>query len=327
VSKLGLTLENLSSEEFEAVVRRCEMRIKSSKYPPELHILDKDSDLLSFVLAVAVVKASQREDAISRFALNEANRAETFLKTENKKTITHIIRQVLKVPVYEVEYTSGKFYYEYMIDVKEYVALSSFLKSDYWRIVNRIVDNGFVYLRRSEVLRLARDRIRQELYRRIRESPSPIIPPRLQYLVEIIRNRPLPNIPFEGTSMTGYPPCVAHALSKVERNENLAHFERFFLTSFLLKMGKNVEEIISLFSGSPDFNEKIARYQIEHIAGLRGGRKIYNVPDCRTLFSQSLCFKNDTCDDISHPLQYGKHYIRSGEKDLDRKRRLPKENL
>ncbi|MGQ9781671.1 MAG: hypothetical protein ACUVQ8_05395 [Nitrososphaeria archaeon] len=303
------------------------MRIKSSKYPPELFVLDKDSDLLSFILAVAIIKASQREDAISRFALNEANRAEAFLKIENKRTITYIIRQILKIPIYEVEYTLGNSHYEYMINVKEYVALSSFLKSDYWRIVNRVVDNGFVYLRRNEILRLARDKIRQELHRRVRESSLPSIPPQLQYLVEIIKNRPLPQIPFEGTKMAGYPPCVAHALSKVERNENLAHYERFFLTSFLLKTGKNVEQVINFFAGSPDFNEKIARYQIEHIAGLRGGRKIYNVPDCRTLFSQSLCFKDGTCDNISHPLQYGKRFTGSGEGNFDRKRHLPKEDF
>jgi len=249
------------------------------------------------------------------------------LKTENKKTITHIIRQILKIPIYEVEYTLGNSYYEYIINVKDYVMLSSSLKSDYWRLVNRIVDNGFIYLKRSEIIRLARDKIRQELYKRIRESSLPNIPSQLQYLVDIIKNRPLPRILFEGTKITGNPPCVAHAVSKVESNENLAHYERFFLTSFLLKTGKNVKEVLTFFSASPDFNEKIARYQIEHIAGLRGGRKAYNVPDCKTLFSQSLCFKDETCDNISHPLQYGKHYFKMGEKNIDRKRYVPKKSL
>ena len=327
MSQLGLTLDDLSSEEFEKVVKRCEARVKSLRYPPELYDLDIDSDLLSFILAVAVIKVSQREDAISRFALNEAGRAEAFLKTENKKTITYIIRQVLKVPVYETEYTIGNSFYEYMIDVKKYVLLSSLLKSDYWRIVNRIVNGGLVYLKRSEIIRLARDGIRYEIYRRIRESTTPVIPQQLQYLVDIIKNRPLPRVTFEETRITEYPPCATHAISRAQANENLAHFERFFLTSFLLKIGKSVDDVIKFFSNSPDFNEKIAKYQVEHIAGLRGGRKIYNVPDCKTLFSQSLCFKNEICDNISHPLQYGRRLIKNGEKNFDRKRRFSKKDF
>ena len=77
----------------------------------------------------------------------------------------------------------------------------------------------------------------------------------------------------------------------------------------------------------PDFNEKVARYQVEHIAGLRGGRKAYNVPDCKTLFAQSLCFKNQTCYNVSHPLQYGRRLVKSGGKNFDRKRNFSKENL
>jgi DNA primase large subunit len=322
-----LTLDDLSSEEFERVVKRCESRLKSSRYPPELYVLDIDSDLLSFILTVAVIKASQREDAISRFSLNEAGRAEVFLKTENKKTITHIIRQILKISVYETEYAIGNSVYEYTVGIKDYVTLSSPLKSDYWRIVNRIIDCGLVYVKRNEIIRLARDEIRHEIYKRIKESATPAIPQQLQYLVDIIKNRPLPATAFEETRITEYPPCATHAVVRSQANENLAHFERFFLTAFLLKTGKSVDDVIKFFSNSPDFNEKVARYQVEHIAGLRGGRKAYNVPDCKTLFAQSLCFKNQTCYNVSHPLQYGRRLVKSGGKNFDRKRNFSKENL
>ncbi len=289
--------------------------------------MDIDSDLLSFILTVAVIKASQREDAISRFSLNEASRAEVFLKTENKKTITYIIQQILKIPVYENEYSIGNSFYEYLVSITDYVTLSSPLKSDYWRIVNRIIDCGLVYVKRNEIIRLARDEIRHEIYKRIKESATPAIPQQLQYLVDIIKNRPLPRTAFEETRITEYPPCVTHAIVRSQANENLAHFERFFLTAFLLKTGKSVDDVIKFFSNSPDFNEKVARYQVEHIAGLRGGRKAYNVPDCKTLFAQSLCFKNQTCYNVSHPFQYGRHLVKSGEKNFDRKRSFSKEDF
>jgi DNA primase large subunit len=326
VSQLGLTLNDMCSPEFERIIKRCEARLKSSRYPLELYIIDKDSDLLSFILAVVVIKASQREDFFSRFALNEASRAEAFLKTENKKTITYIIRQLLGASIYEMEYSIGDSYYEYAMEVKEYVSFSASMKSDYWRIVNRILNDGFVYLRRNEIVRLARDKARQEIFKRIRDAPTPNIPTQLQYLVDIIRNRPLPRRYYEETRIINYPPCAKHALAKMGANENLAHFERFFLTAYLLKAGKTVEDIMKYLATSPDFNEKIARYQVEHIAGLRGGRKAYNVPDCKTLFSQSLCFKDETCDNISHPLQYGRR-VKGSEGNFDKKGSFPKKNV
>ncbi|MEM3403628.1 MAG: hypothetical protein QXJ17_03680 [Nitrososphaeria archaeon] len=213
------------------------------------------------------------------------------------------------------------------MDVKEYVELSSTFKSDYWKIVNRVVDNGYVYLKTNEVIRLIRDKIKTEIYKRIKESPVPNIPKNLQYLVGIVKNRPLPRAPLESSQLTTYPPCAMRVIARSEANENLSHFERFFLTAFLLKTGKSVEDVIKFFSTSPDFNEKVARYQVEHIAGLKGGRKAYNVPDCKTLFSQSLCYKDESCNGISHPLQYGKRYVKRGEKSSDRKGHIPKEDF
>ncbi|MBC7090850.1 MAG: hypothetical protein H5T50_02935 [Nitrososphaeria archaeon] len=305
IAKLGLTLNDFVSNEFEKVIRRCELRLMSSRYPPELYTLDKDTDLLSFILALIIIKASQREDVFTRFAFNEANRAEHFLKTEeNKRVLTYILKRLLNINILEVDDFIGNSHYEYAIHVKDYIKLSSSLKSIHWKIVNKIVYNGLVYLKRREIIRLARDKIYQEIYKRIKDAPTPVVPQNLQYLVDIVKNRPLPKRLAKNLVPTVDPPCVTQILDKIKAGKNLSHYERFFITTFLLKRGKTIDEIISLFSFSPDFNEKIARYQVEHIAGLRGGRKQYNVPDCKTLFSQSLCYKNESCDNISHPLNY-----------------------
>lgn len=318
LAKLGLTLDDFTSNEFEKVIRRCELRLMSSRYPPELYNLDKDTDLLSFMLAVIIIKASQREDVITKFAFNEARRAEFFLKTErNRNILTYIFKRLLNINVYEVDYTIGNEYYEYAIHVKDYVKLSSSLKSVHWKIVNKIISNGLVYLKRQELIRLARGKIFQEIFKRIKDAPTPIVPQKLQYLVDIVKNRPIPKKLYEVSTLTGDPPCAKQILDKIKSGKNLSHYERFFITTFLLKKGKSTEEIVNLFSSSPDFNEKIAKYQVEHIAGLRGGRKKYNVPDCKTLFSQGLCYKDDSCDNISHPLNYK---LKKGDGFRDRKK-------
>ena len=73
-------------------------------------------------------------------------------------------------------------------------------------------------------------------------------------------------------------------IAKLRKGENLTHQARFALTSFLLNAGWSKEQILDLFRSSPDFNEKIASYQISHIE-----KRGYKVPSCETLKNWGLC--------------------------------------
>ena len=44
-----------------------------------------------------------------------------------------------------------------------------------------------------------------------------------------------------------------------------------------------------MFRNMPDFNEKITRYQVEHLAGLRGSGKRYRTYSCEKMKSLGLC--------------------------------------
>ena len=99
----------------------------------------------------------------------------------------------------------------------------------------------------------------------------------------------------------GNPPCMTAILEALKRGENLPHTARFAIATYLLKRGWDVEQIVELFRNAPDFNEKITRYQVQHIAGRAGGRKEYNVPSCKTMKEWGLCVAN--CG-IKSPLQY-----------------------
>jgi len=99
----------------------------------------------------------------------------------------------------------------------------------------------------------------------------------------------------------GDPPCMAAILDALRRGENLPHTARFAITTYLLKKGWDIEQIVDLFRNAPDFNEKITRYQVQHIAGKVGGRKEYAVPSCKTMKEWGLCVAN--CS-IRNPLQY-----------------------
>ncbi len=100
---------------------------------------------------------------------------------------------------------------------------------------------------------------------------------------------------------SAFPPCIKAILEALIAGENLSHHQRFALASFLINIGAEIDAILELFRRSPDFNERIARYQIEHIAGLRGSRKKYLPYSCATMKSLGLCIAN--CG-VKNPLVY-----------------------
>ncbi|MGB7954658.1 MAG: hypothetical protein WCF23_11820, partial [Candidatus Nitrosopolaris sp.] len=110
-----------------------------------------------------------------------------------------------------------------------------------------------------------------------------------------------------------YPPCVKHALEVMNKGENLPHSARLMLATYMLAIGKSIDEIIMLFHNAPDYNEKVTKYQIEHLAGLRGSGTKYSVPSCQKLLNQNLCFATEECNGITNPVQFGRPPMLKGQ--------------
>lgn len=93
---------------------------------------------------------------------------------------------------------------------------------------------------------------------------------------------------------------------KLQTGEEVSHFENFAVASYLLNKGRSIEEVLELFKNRSDFNEKIARYQVEHIAGLRGSKTKYRPPSCEKFRVLGLCVDSGKhCPKwIKNPLQY-----------------------
>ena len=76
------------------------------------------------------------------------------------------------------------------------------------------------------------------------------------------------------------------------------------MTTFLFRAGKNCDDIVKMYPTSLGFNQNITRYQVEHIAGLKGGGTKYSVPSCKTMKTNDFCFKTEACGNITNPLQF-----------------------
>ncbi len=109
-----------------------------------------------------------------------------------------------------------------------------------------------------------------------------------------------------------FPPCMKSFVEALLNGENLSHHQRFALAAFLVNLGIDLEVILDLFRRSPDFNERIARYQIEHIAGLRGSKKRYLPYNCSTMQSLGLC-PSPGCG-VKNPLTYVRRALRRAVK-------------
>ena len=102
-----------------------------------------------------------------------------------------------------------------------------------------------------------------------------------------------------------FPPCIQMFYNSAKTGTHISHLGRFTLTSFLINVNMKPEEIVNLFRVSADFNERMTKYQVEHIAGERGSRTHYTTPKCDTLKTHGVCTNPDSlCRRIHHPLGY-----------------------
>jgi len=177
------------------------------------------------------------------------------------------------------------------------------------KLVNRTVQHGKVYVTQQDLIRLIREEIHEIILQRLKSLAPPKLPPDLDVVVKrLVQSAPPPprsTFSIINVSPENYPPCVREALNLLERGQNVPHYGRFLMATYLLAVGKSVDEIMALFPKAPDFKASVTKYQVEHIAGIKGGKTRYSVPLCSTLQTHSFCFKDPVkCYEITSPLQF-----------------------
>lgn len=324
VSTYGLNLQELGGLESFNVVKRAKSRVleavryhKVSGPDPKLPI---EVELLSFPVAAVLVKLLGEERLTIRYAQSETLRVTDYLVAEFSGRKDNITGDHLLAWFYhrllgselerlgEVLQIGGENLRFRLPFMPFLLKISRRFQDDYWSLSNHTLDQGFVYLRRKEVLRIVQMGVEDLLVKRIREmeDPSSQVPAQLLKIVEDIRKEvPAPPAPQSNdVKPDRYPPCVLQAMSMLFKGENLPHYSRLLLTTYLLKTGSQVDEVVDLFSHSPDYNERMTRYQVDHLNGHKGGRVQYSPPSCRTLETHGCCCRSKECGEIKHPLRF-----------------------
>jgi DNA primase large subunit len=260
-----------------------------------MHSDDPDEEIVSFPLAVMLAAAVGDKWLQKRLALYESRRVEAFLSGEDDGVLEAVwIDLGLKAGRCgpdEAERTG----FPYKISVADYLRLVKGIDGAEWRLVNRTVWKGWVYVTRRELIRLIAEEVESRILKRLEEVKVSKIPDPIKETVERIRGmlatrfaRALPKAE-DSRDETRWPPCMVALKNALLSGSKVGHFGNFAFASFLLSSGYSVEEVVAFYSQRPDFNERIARYQVEHIAGLRGSRTKYSIPSCQTMKAHGLC--------------------------------------
>ncbi|MEM0462424.1 MAG: hypothetical protein QW318_09530, partial [Candidatus Caldarchaeum sp.] len=294
----GVSFEGLP----EAVYRRARGRIIEALERGELGVIPRLDEsfveLLSFPVAKATIHTIDDDWLKRRWALAEAARVERLLLQENDDLFQFLLSRLLEVR------REGE---EFAIHFTSYLKLVEDLTRELsWKLVNQKLARGWVFLSKTRLIRLIRQKLYRLLYDSFSETPKLTkIPKELAEVISDITEElqkikaRQPRTPVKGLM----PPCMK---AIADRLADASHTENFVLAAYLSSVGYSVEEIVDVFRTRADFDPKIARYQVEHIAGLRGSRVKYRPPSCQRMKELGLCIENGRyCpSNIRNPLQY-----------------------
>ncbi len=261
---------------------------------PLINDVDCAMEIFSYPIARMLVVAVESDYLLRRYALAEAKRAYENMKNEEEDFISYLAKEL------GVEVNGEKIHFA---DYLKYAPTWDMK----WKLVNRELKNGYVILSKNEVARLIQEAIRKKIYS---ELSYIFAPPEVK---KVFRNEIIAiksRIAFKDKSVKMkevkadyFPPCIKSLVSAAKSGINVPHVGRFTMVTFLNAIGMSIDEILKIFSSSPDFNEEKTRYQIEHITG-RISSTVYAPPKCDTIRTWGLCYPDEYCRGIKHPLFY-----------------------
>lgn len=306
-----LKIEDLTSPELEEILNRAEERVEEAILYIRVFrkLKEEDIEISSYPVAMILVTATGSSFIKKRYALAEAKQAYEDLKDETKEKILGLAQNFeWKL----MPNRNSEIPFEFTLNFTDYLRNTTHLRRKEWKLVNRLLSSGNVYLTRNETARLLSEEARKHIEQRLEIKEIPKFPPKIMEMAEKIKKLSVEKIgktEMEGFPKTitqkAFPPCIEALYQAISAGRHLSHIGRFALTSFLVNIGMPSENVIELFRSFSDFNERMTRYQVEHIAGERGSRTRYIPPKCGTLRTHGVCTNPDElCQKVHHPLAY-----------------------
>ena len=312
VKILDIDINDLASGEFTFILDLAEKRINDAL---TVGRIDPDSqgepEILAYPAALMLIALAGDERARRRYALGESKRAYELLREESPDLLIQIAEHTFAWNARIADKEIGETLYEFGVSYSDYLRNAVKIRDPDWKLTNRVLEQGYVYCDKDEFARLLKEEVEARVLIRISgyygAAPEAIAP-----RVERIKKLVLARAQMYGIEeapktilAAAMSPCMKALLSSLSSGKHISHIGRFAVTAFLSNIGVTDEEILKMFHTQSDFSERIARYQVQHISGGRGGKKKYTAASCKTMKTWGLCVNQDEiCATISHPLSY-----------------------
>lgn len=293
----------------------------SSEIDWNLNSIEK---LLVFPTVRMILSLINDKQLTYRWAVSESKITEKLLLNEAVEVIEVLAEKTFNWKLERTNHEDVKQLikqYDWKLYFTDYIKYAVRLHDVNWKLSNKLLQNGFVYLSHGEFVRLIAEAVKVKIL--TYEPPKISLENLHKKIVSTINDvkslwkEKKEELKIAEDALKGpirkeaFPPCIKKLISAALSGENISHQGRFALTSFLLNIGMNVDQVVDLFKLSPDFKEDLTRYQVEHISGLRGTRIKYSPPSCETLKTYDLCPEgHELCKYVKHPISFYKKLIR-----------------
>ena len=143
-------------------------------------------------MTLIIVKSIGTEGVLKKHSLFEAMRAEKFLsedlireKNEQKKRLilSTIFKELFKVNV-DISENSNRLF---KVKITDYLMRASHFHEQEWKLINRLVYKGFVYLDADETVRLIRSELSQLIYDKVKSMTLSTVPEAIKTKVDELR--------------------------------------------------------------------------------------------------------------------------------------------
>lgn len=315
IQETKFDFEEFDRPEMIHIINRAVEKLESELKGKIYSNLDEyEIEIMTFLVSLLLIKSIGLEEISRKCSLFEAMRVEKFLSTDlsnerslqkKKLLVQKIFQELFKIDI-DVDSTTSIC----KLNITDYLQRASKMNEQEWKLINRSVKDGYVYLDTDEAVRLIRNELSNLIYTRIKNMKVSEVPILIRSKADELKRKYSGRYVYRNQfKILEYPPCIKHAMEIINKGENLPHSARFMLATYLLAIGKTEEDVIEIFKNSPDYNEKITRYQVEHLAGKKGSHIKYSVPSCDKLRSEDLCFAIKECENLINPIQFGRRKI------------------
>jgi DNA primase large subunit len=267
IEELQFTIESLPSE--KPIFDRAQDRVEKAIFEVNTGeaVRDKRAEISSFAAALILVIATKSSWIKKRYALSVAKTAHSQMLAENKEKIFAIAQD------FGWDIGEGDFGKDFHVGFGFYLKNAAHMHGSGWKLVNQIMDMVKVYLNSDKVVRLLQEEVKNRVEKKLDVPEIKNLPPEIIVIAEglvksaqEIMGQEIEDIP-KVVVQAAFPPCINAIYEAASSTHHLSQMERFTLTAFLLNIGISAENVSEIYKSFSDYNERLTRYQIEHIAG------------------------------------------------------------